>query len=153
MSSRDAPRTPRSPHRRSAAWSTRSRVDPARWRFRGGTPAVYLPVGKRRLARVMAALLRSVNDRPRPSVVRLAREHGVDCLRTSEKRALRLPALAFARALPALFSVERPLPPGPAMYPGQVRVANKKGPGGERQDAQGQGATQHRCRACPDLPG
>src|SRR5437867_9578304 len=75
----------------------------------------------------MAALLRSVNDRPQPSVVRLAREHGVDCLRTFEKRALRLPALVFARALPALFSVERPLPPGPAMYPGQVRVGQQKG--------------------------
>jgi hypothetical protein len=43
----------------------------------------------------MAALLRSVNDRRPASVVRLTREHSVDCFRTFEQRALPVPPIAF----------------------------------------------------------
>src|SRR6267378_6381993 len=74
----------------------------------------------------MAAPLRSLNDRPPAPVVRLAREHGVACLRISEWRPLPLPASAFAVALPTRSSVERALRRPPAMYPGQVRVATKR---------------------------
>src|SRR2546428_9572359 len=127
MSSRDAPRPRRSPHSRSAAWRTRSRVDdPAGRRFRWGTGRFDLPVGKARKPRVMATSLRSLNDRPLTAVVRLTREHGVACLRTSECRALPLPASAFATALLTRSAVERPLRRPRAMYPGQVRVATKR---------------------------